>query len=261
MIILLTNDDGIGRPGLVTLARVLQEEHEVWVSAPESERSASSHAITMRNPVTFTKIDERTYACSGTPADCVLYGLRGALPVRPDVIISGINHGVNVGTDITYSGTFGAARQAAMLGIPAIAVSAEGHTPEDPPFEKAARFILERLEKLIDLWDRHTVMNVNVPIRTLADGIPWRLATLSHRLYLDELVVTRQEENATSYILSGGTPDKEPENHPDTDLEVLRSGAIAITPVFVHPDLNHEAFERLARSYRIEQERVRGSHV
>ena len=257
MIILLTNDDGIGRPGLVTLAQVLEEQHEVWISAPESERSASSHAITMRAPVTFTQISERSFACSGTPADCVLYGLRGAIPIKPDVIISGINHGLNVGTDITYSGTFGAARQAAMLGIPAIAVSAEGHSPEAPPFEKAARFIQERLEKLIDLWDRHTVMNVNVPIRSLETGIPWRLATLSHRLYLDELVVTDQEEGRVSYVLSGGTPDKEPENHPDTDLEVLRAGLIAITPVFVHPDLNHETFERLARSYRIEQERSR----
>ena len=126
MIILLTNDDGYQAEGISVLETVLAEAgHEVWVCAPSDQRSAQSHAMTLKGKIRFIRFDARHYHCSGTPADCILYGLNGgALPVAPDVVVSGINHGYNASTDILYSGTVGAASEAALRGIPAIAISA-----------------------------------------------------------------------------------------------------------------------------------------
>lgn len=123
MKILLTNDDGIKSLGLRALQDVLGGEHEVWTVAPDRERSGSSHCISIKNPVRFHQVEERQFACGGTPADCVLFSCLGALPERPDLVISGINLGPNIGTDIIYSGTAAAARQAALMDIPAVAIS------------------------------------------------------------------------------------------------------------------------------------------
>ncbi|MGI6433358.1 MAG: 5'/3'-nucleotidase SurE [Sphaerochaetaceae bacterium] len=149
MIILLTNDDGFQAEGLNTLEMVLaQAGHQIWVCAPSEERSAQSHAMTLKGRVRFVRYDERHYQCSGTPADCMLYGLHGeALPVTPDLIISGINHGYNASTDILYSGTVGAAREAALRGYPAIAISARRNKDTNLyPFYEAATFLADHLD-------------------------------------------------------------------------------------------------------------------
>jgi 5'-nucleotidase len=124
MRLLLTNDDGIGSEGISVLAGRLSEKHEVWIVAPDSNRSGVSHCITMKNSMKLVKTGKRKYKYSGTPADCVITGLRsGLIPEDPDVVISGINRGANIGTDILYSGTAAAARQAVLYGIPGIALS------------------------------------------------------------------------------------------------------------------------------------------
>ncbi|TFG60697.1 MAG: 5'/3'-nucleotidase SurE, partial [Spirochaetales bacterium] len=105
MKILLTNDDGIQSPGLGALEDRLSSDHEIWVLAPDNERSGSSHAITLKGAVRMRNLSPRHISCNGTPADCVLYGLLGVLPERPDIVLSGINIGHNLGTDIVYSGT------------------------------------------------------------------------------------------------------------------------------------------------------------
>ena len=123
MRILLTNDDGIESPGLRELARALGGDHEVWVVAPESNRSGSSHSITLGNPARFRRVGEREFASAGTPADCVLYAILGVVPAPIDIVLSGINLGPNLGTDIVYSGTAAAARQGAFMRKPSVAVS------------------------------------------------------------------------------------------------------------------------------------------
>ena len=129
MRILVTNDDGIDAEGLAVLVQFLSDEsyggkgREIVVLAPEAERSGVSHAMTLRRPTKVRKLNEGYYSCSGTPADCVIVAGLGVLPWMPDLVVSGINRGPNMGTDIVYSGTCGAARQAALAGVPAIAVS------------------------------------------------------------------------------------------------------------------------------------------
>jgi 5'-nucleotidase len=127
--ILLTNDDGIDSTGLRQLQTALQREHDVWVVAPDSNRSGSSHSITLGNPTKFSKRGEREYASGGTPADCVLHACLGLVPVEIDMVVAGINLGPNLGTDIVYSGTAAAARQGAFLLKPAVACSLSTYHP------------------------------------------------------------------------------------------------------------------------------------
>lgn len=242
MQILLSNDDGIYSEGLQTLASVLRDAgHDVWISAPDSERSAYSHALSLRNPVKFHKLESQTYSCSGTPADCIFYGLKGAIPVKPDMVISGINKGYNVGTDIIYSGTAGAAREGALRKVPSIAVSAEGFDPPYP-FREAAEFVAEHLEEFAALWTPEIFININVPIRP--DG-SWEVAYPVHRDYGDSIEPVQVKKNEIFYFLSGGNsttrlfvPNK------DSDMEVLSRDKIAVTPILVHPSMDQEVYKQ-----------------
>jgi 5'-nucleotidase len=165
MRILLTNDDGVSSPGLTLLAAALRNcGNRVIVFAPDTGRSGSSHAITFLNaPVKIAKIEEDTWSCSGTPADCLVVALRGGLPnPEPDLILSGINHGANLGTDIVFSGTAAAARQGSFYGIPSIALSlVEGDG--DWHWGPAISFIINNLEKMKSYWKAGTFVNVNFP--------------------------------------------------------------------------------------------------
>ena len=166
MVILLTNDDGYQAEGLLVLENVLQRfGHEVWICAPSEQRSAQSHAMTLRGKVRIVRYDQRHYHCSGTPADCILYGLSGgALPVTPDLVISGINHGYNASTDILYSGTIGAAKEAILRGLKAIAISARmDKTTGIYPFEQGATFIAGHLDQFLPLCTNDVLLNINVP--------------------------------------------------------------------------------------------------
>jgi len=129
MNILITNDDGIESEGLKTLARVLSRDHRIMIVAPDGERSGKSHSISLGEPVRMRRMGENALACGGTPADCVLFSILGAVPEKPDIVVSGINRGPNLGTDIIYSGTAAAARQAALMGYAAVAVSVTSFSP------------------------------------------------------------------------------------------------------------------------------------
>lgn len=242
MRILISNDDGIESEGLLTLAETLGKNgHEVWVSAPDTERSAFSHALTLREPVKFHKKDTRIYSCSGTPADCIFYALKGAVPVVPDVVISGINKGYNVGTDIIYSGTFGAAREAALHKVPAIAVSAEGFEPPFP-FAEAAAFTAEHLDRFIGLWNPDVVININVPASPSGS---WEAAYPERRDYGDTIEPFQVKKHEVFYLLSGGnsttasfTPNER------SDMDVLSRGHISVSPVQVHPAVDRKLYEQ-----------------
>jgi 5'-nucleotidase len=242
MNILLTNDDGIDSDGLKILAETLRKEHTVWISAPDTERSASSHGITIRKPVVFTAVDEQSFTCSGTPADCILFALKGAVPVVPDVVISGINKGNNIGNDIVYSGTVAAARQGAFIGIPSIAVSAAGYFPPFP-FSEAADFILKHLEELISLWNKDIILNINVPKKPNGS---WESASLSLLSYGNTLHIQESElgSDTVSYSLIGEL-ERIGSAHDESDYTKLQNGIITISPVSIYPTCHKESMQKL----------------
>lgn len=247
MIILITNDDGIYSSGLNILADCMRKDHDVWIAAPDQERSAVSHGITFLDPVRFVRTAPQTYMCSGTPADCILYALHGALPVKPDVVISGINHGVNVGTDIVYSGTVAAARQASFIGVPGIAVSAQ--TGEGGcAFQAASELIYHELERLTRLWSPQVVININVPTGyDIANGM-----VLAHPALSTEenfLEVYKRSEDDLFYFLSGWERSHVEQEHPSNDVEVLTSGKASISPVLIRPVVHSESMEHFSRFY------------
>ncbi|MBI9109074.1 MAG: 5'/3'-nucleotidase SurE [Spirochaetales bacterium] len=229
MRILLTNDDGIKSPGLDALRQSLNM-HDVWVVAPKTEQSGKSHSVTLFEPVCYEQLDEQVFSCSGSPADCVLYSYRGALPVKPDIVISGINIGPNLGTDLIYSGTAAAARQAALMGYPGVAVSMSSFAA---PFHfgTTADFIADNLELLLELWHLDHFININTPnVPEFTEGV--RITGLSRRMYSDEVVRFDAPRGGTYFFLEGGLIANTEDG---TDSECVASGAISVSPVFLHP--------------------------
>jgi len=164
MKILITNDDGIDSPGLQKLASLLRAggKHKVFIIAPDTNRSGISNALSLiSGPVKLLAAGEDAWSCSGFPGDCVLIGLREAIIERPDIVISGINRGANLGTDIIYSGTVAAARQASLSGIPSIALSLAGNRPYN--WDMAASWSAEHFEELLNFWKEGSFLNVNIP--------------------------------------------------------------------------------------------------
>jgi 5'-nucleotidase len=236
-LILVTNDDGIHATGLSALAEALAELGEIWVIAPEREQSACGHALTLHRPLRAVRTGERRFAVNGTPSDCVNLAVLGFLPERPALVVSGINHGGNLGDDVTYSGTVSAAMEATLLGVPAIAVS----LLDGGDFAEAgmvARLLAMRV--LVEGIARKTLINVNVPPQT-PRGI--RLTRLGHRVYSDKIVEHTDPRGRTHYWIGGGAPAWEELD--GTDMGAIHDGFVAVTPV--HLDLtNHAALARLA---------------
>jgi 5'-nucleotidase len=228
--VLVTNDDGIGAYGLRALAHALAVRHAVTVVAPERERSASGHSITLHRPV--HAIPERwgdgieAWAVTGTPADCVKLGVQGLLAEPPDLVVAGINHGANLGRDIFYSGTVSAAIEAHFLGCPAWAVSLA--EPTEPDLEAAARAVAHWLDREgpVPSW----LLNINFPAgsRALTPLYP-RPARLGRRDYVSELE-RRVDPQGRTYFWMAGRVREAPEP-PDTDVGVVRAGFVAVTPL------------------------------
>jgi 5'-nucleotidase len=165
--ILLTNDDGIEAEGLKILEKALSGLARIIVIAPDQERSAVSHGLTLRNPLELKELSSEHYVLNGTPADCVIYALRHVFSVFPDLVISGINHGANLGDDIMYSGTVAAAREASRHGIPAMAVS-QAYDDKPIRFKEGAAFIRELVDSmLLNGLGGELCLNVNFPVRKI----------------------------------------------------------------------------------------------
>jgi 5'-nucleotidase len=245
MKILLTNDDGITSPGLQLLKEALSLEHEVWVVAPEVNRSAISHAITLREPTRIREHARREFLCGGTPADCVLIGLLGLLPVDIDMVISGINLGPNLGTDIVYSGTAAGARQGALMGKPALACSLNAYLP---PFNLGipAAYIAENAEILKNLWNGDHFLNINFP-RDVAAGASVDITYPIQRIYEDELVQFKAPNGHLYCFIDGSLPGGEMEA--GSDFLAVEQGRISISPILIHP-ANHEIEERYRKALR-----------
>ena len=238
MSILLTNDDGIYAEGLIALRRELATIAETIVFAPSTERSGVAHAVTLYSPIAVEKVTvdgKVAYAVEGTPVDCVKIAVKGMGKTKPDLVLSGINSGPNVGIDIIYSGTVSAAVEAAIMGIPAVAISlAESQSPD---FSYAARFAAELAATL--LQDRFLppgiLLNVNVPA-VPEDQIKGVAVTKQSRsCYGEHFERKRVSPDKMFFTISGKLADlSEP---PDVDITALANNYISITPV--HFDLTH----------------------
>ena len=210
MRILLTNDDGLDAPGIAVMANALADLGELSVIAPSRERSGASHALTMLEPIRVHDRGHRRWAVDGTPVDCVYLGLHKLCGEHPDLVVSGINKGANLGDDVLYSGTVGAAREAALNGIPSIAVSLDTQTwpgaGEKPHFESASALAMEVIASMLaDPLPPGGFLNLNVPNRPMADIPSVEVCALGRRHY-DPLVEERVDPRNHTYYWIGGEP-------------------------------------------------------
>ncbi len=251
--ILVTNDDGVYSEGLKLLARELAGVGEVVVVAPDREQSATGHSLTLDRPLRMQRLEENTYSVDGTPTDCVNLGVLWLLKERPpDLVVSGINFGVNLGDDVTYSGTVSATFEGTLLGIPSLAFSQE--VAEDFSFEPAAFFARELIGSLLDApLPRDLLLNVNVPANEIR-GIDF--TRLGRRVY-KQSVIEKVDPRGRKYFWIAGTPEWQRDE--GTDHEAVAAGRISVTPL--HLDLTDyrglesqdwlgEKLERLAETFR-----------
>lgn len=229
--LLITNDDGIMSDGLIRLVRVAKKYGEVWVVAPESERSAFSHCITLREPIEvrpradFPVEGVHAYECSGSPADCVRVGGLNVLPERPDVLISGINYGYNAATDIQYSGTLGAAFEGSFQGYHAIAVSESA----DKCHEIADHYLEQVLDEAMEVrLDYGQVYNINFPHGPLSGckGILYDRKVSRGMFYTDRYKQTREREDGTMELMVDGRWTAVGEE--GTDLAAIVDGYVSV---------------------------------
>lgn len=208
MKILLSNDDGVHAAGLDFLKIALEKRgHQLTIVAPDQERSSCGHGITLGEPIRVKKVNKNSYACSGLPADCILVGVGHILKDdRPDLVISGINHGANLGQDRYYSGTIAAAREASFRGIPSIAVSLVTATWKDVEhFDVAAEYVCRLLdEKIHEFIPHRGLLNINVPNKPLEDIAGVKYTTPGYQNYSEE-VIERVDGRGKAYFWVGGT--------------------------------------------------------
>lgn len=229
-LILLSNDDGVAARGLRTLRDALRVIADVVTVAPANEQSAGSHSLTLSRPLRHREIEDDVHSIDGTPADCIYVALyrERFLPRWPDLVVSGINHGYNLGTDIFYSGTVAAAREGALRGIPSIAFS----MGPNGSFEEAAKVAMLMCARMLDTpgsreGDRGALLSVNFPPETPYRGV--RAARLGKRLYLEEVTV-RSDPRGKEYYWIGG-PGARHEPMEGSDTEAVDAGYVSVTPL------------------------------
>lgn len=240
MLILVTNDDGVHSPGLASLASALSDLGQVVIVAPDRERSAIGHALTLHSPLRAELIKPDTYAVDGTPTDCVNLGIHGLFNARPDLVVSGINRGANMGEDVTYSGTVSAAMEATLMGVPAFAISLDMLNGDQSDYTPAACFAKDLAAMIIrNGLPNDTFLNVNVPA-----GVPegTKITCQGKRSY-DENIVEKVDPRGRKYYWIGGGQCQF-EEIPGSDFMALADGCISVTPL--HLDLtNYRSFESL----------------
>jgi len=247
-LILISNDDGVRAPGLVALAAVLAEVGEVIVAAPDRERSAAAHSISLDHPLRVERVAQNTYAIDGTPVDCVYLALHHLVPRRPDLCLSGINNGFNLGSDVFYSGTVGAAVEAALRGVPAVAVSLERQSP--PDFSHASAFAAALVRDLLargpDAMEPETLLNVNIPAGAVRGLRP---TALGRRIYRDQ-VDMRTDLRGRSYYWIGGPEERGPDIA-GSDITAIGDGLVSVTALGL--DLTHRPTLERMRAWWPEQ--------
>jgi 5'-nucleotidase len=227
-LILLSNDDGVHAAGLAAAEEVLRPLGELVVAAPDRERSATSHSISLDRPLRAEEVRPGVFSIDGTPVDCVYLALLHLVPRKPDLVVSGINHGYNLGSDVFYSGTVAAAVEGALRGVPGIAFSQERR--RQPDFGPAAAFVRglagEVLARGPGAIPQGALLNVNAPSGKIAG---YEITFLGRRVYRD-LVDVRHDLRGRAYYWIGG-PEADVEDLPGSDTNAVRAGRISVTPL------------------------------
>ena len=245
--ILVTNDDGIYSQGIIILAKALNEIGEVFVVAPDREKSAIAHSLTLHRPLRVEKIKRNFYAIDGTPADCVHLGVSAILSERPHLIVSGINKGGNLGDDITYSGTVSAAFEGTLLGIPSLAISlvARSHFK----FHPGARFALKVARCVLKKGlPKDTLLNINVPNLDEKEIKSYKITQQGRWVHNGGAVIEKTDPRRKKYYWIGGGQlifDR----RGNTDFEAVSNHSISITPL--HLDLTDYASIPLLKKWRL----------
>ncbi len=232
--ILVTNDDGIDAQGLALLARLARTlSRDVWVVAPEQEQSGASHSLTLSRPLRIRRLGARRFAVDGTPTDCVLLAVKTILRERPpDLVLSGVNAGANLGEDLTYSGTVAAAMEATLMELPAIALSQHYENRRAIPWKTAqahAATVIKRLTA--QPWPRNTLINVNFPA-VAADKVKGIVATRQGKRKIGDGVIERADPRGRPYFWIGPLRDEEPDV-PGTDLNAVTAGKVSLSPIYL----------------------------
>ncbi len=245
MRILVSNDDGVDAPGIRILAEGLRGAgHEVWVVAPDRDRSGASNSLTLDLPIRTKRLDPHTIRVNGTPTDCVHLALTGMLDFDPDIVVSGINNSANLGDDVIYSGTVSAAMEGRFLGLPAVAMSLVTVDRAAKHFETAARAAVEIVARLkSDPLPADTILNVNVPDLPWEDVAGFEVTRLGNRHRSEDCIPQRDPRGGTVYWIGPAGPEQDA--GPGTDFHAVRTGNISISPI--HVDLTRfQALEQVA---------------
>ena len=238
MKILISNDDGIAANGIRALTETLSKEHEVYVVAPDRERSAAGHSLTLHTPLRVEELEEtktgakRTWVTTGTPGDCVKIAINAILSPEeiPDLVISGINHGPNLGSDILYSGTVSCAMEGAMMGIPSIAVSLASMQSDYEDFIYPAQFVNALLHKLKDFqFPPKSILNVNIPALDEDDIAGVAITELGKKMFTDNYEKRVDPRGKVYYWMAGELISES--TNAKTDIAAVRNNKISITPV------------------------------
>jgi len=240
-LILVTNDDGVYSPGIQLLAKRLRTLDEVVIVAPDRERSAAGHSMTLHRPLLIEQVKDGVYSVNGTPTDCVNIAVKGLIKEVPKLVVSGINKGPNMGDDVTYSGTVAGAIEALILGVPSFSISLSAR--ENFLFAEAAEVGLQVARLVLAQGlPKGTLLNVNVPNLPLPEMKGTTLTRLGKRIY-HQMTVERVDPRGKKYYwIGGGEPEWE--NQPGTDFDAIDRGMVSITPL--HLDLtDYTAFDAL----------------
>ncbi|PAL23201.1 5'/3'-nucleotidase SurE [Sphingopyxis sp. GW247-27LB] len=250
MRILLTNDDGYHAPGFAVLEAIARQlSDDIWVCAPAEEQSGAGHSLTLSRPVRVRQHGERRWSCTGTPTDSVMIAIGKLMPERPDLILSGVNRGANLGDDVTYSGTVSAAIEGALAGIPAVALSqvyAREGMGDTVPFEAAEAWGAKVLAPLLATpMAPRTMVNINFPAIPTAEVKGIRVVRQGFHDYNRGSIVEGTDPRGYTYYWFGLHGIEHSLGH-DSDLEAIDDGYIAVTPLQL--DLTHDASLAALRS-------------
>lgn len=249
-LILVTNDDGVHAPGIIALFRAMKEIGDAYIVAPDRERSAVGHALTLHRPLKVEELRENVFSVNGTPTDCVALAVHKILPRRPDLVASGINKGANLGDDITYSGTVSAAIEGTLLNVPSFAISVTGDKPFH--YETATPYAIQVAKYILDKsLPYDTLLNVNVPNvhKDMVRGI--RLTRQGKRVYDNAIQDICSPWGDKHFWIGGGKPYWE--HGEGMDMQVVVEGYVSVTPL--HLDLtNYKTLEYMKKTWDLEKD-------
>lgn len=252
MLILLTNDDGYTANGLLAVKKYLSKYHRVITVAPDRDRSGASHSLTVTRPLRVKKIEKDSYAVDGTPTDAVMIAVYKLLKRKPDIVVSGINSGANMGEDVTYSGTVAAAIEGTLFGIPSIAVSLTGigsmNHLEQKEYAKAVRFTHKAVKHIQkNGLPEGILLNINVPMGERTDIRHYAVTHLGERVY-DDVITEKIDPRGEAYYWIAGRV-RVTGKGPETDFGAVERGIISVTPLAI--DITADEYIDTLKTYKI----------